>query len=112
MAPRLHSLAKTKADRDHEESARDEMMEEMQEPEGIEMHLDHHHMQKMGMKEPPASGSEVEFHGRGHVVSSESRDVGGTTRHHMRIRLTHGAIEHDEEPDHGSLRRELAKNAG
>jgi len=107
---KLHSLRQTKADRKATESAREERMEEMSEPEGIEIHVSHEHMQKMGMDDPPKSGTEVELHGRGHVVSSHTEDVGGKPRHHMRIRLTHAGVEHEgNEPPRDGIRRDLAR---
>lgn len=106
---KLHSLRQTKADRNAAETAREERMEEMREPEGIEVHISHDHMQKMGMGQPPRSGTEVELHGRGHVVASHTEDVNGEPRHHMRIRLTHAGVDADDgdEPRGKGIRAEL-----
>ena len=110
---KLHSLRQTKADRKAADDAREKRMDEMAEPEGIEIHVSHEHMQKMGLDAPPRSGSEVTMEGRGHVVSSHTEDVNGEPRHHMRIRLTHAGVAHNDddgdEPRGVGIRKELSR---
>lgn len=90
---KLHRLAAPQKRGKSDESA------EMREPEGIEIHVSHDHMGQMGMDEPPRAGTEIEMHGRGHVVASHTEEVDGKPRHHIRVRLTHAGMEHEPGAD-------------
>jgi len=76
----------------------------------IEVHLDHHHLKNMKIDGPLPHGHPVTFHGEGEVVESGTRDSDGTPRHHMRIRLHKGNLEHEPVPEHGGLRDEIKQN--
>lgn len=103
-------------------SERDEMKEGMARRNGPndnyaagepEMHLENHHMEKMGLTEPLPAGHKVMFHGEGEVSSSSSHDGPEGARHSMSIRFHKGAMEHDEsdeKEERGQVRGELEKN--
>lgn len=72
---------------------------EMREPEGIEVHVSHEHLKKLGIDTPPPAGTKVALEARGHVSESHTSQVDGKTRHHMRITLTRGDLKPSSEPD-------------
>ena len=80
--------------------------------DGVSVHLDHHHLTKLGVGGALKSGDQVEFVGRGHVEHSSTTTDKEGERHSATIRLHKGALEHepakDEERD--ELKGELAKN--
>lgn len=59
--------------------------------DGIDVHLSHEHLQKLGVKTPPAVGTKVSFHGEGEVTSSHSSDGEGGPKHSMRMTMHKGA---------------------
>lgn len=62
------------------------------EPEGIDIHIGHEHMQKLGMKTPPDVGTKVHLAAHGKVASTHTETVDGKVRHHMRVTLTRGDL--------------------
>lgn len=69
------------------------------EPEGIEIHIGHEHMQKLGIKTPPVAGTKVSLQAHGKVSASHTEQVGGKPRHHMRVMLTRGDLKPAEAAD-------------
>lgn len=59
----------------------------MSEQDGIDVHLSHEHMKKMGMDKPPAVGTKVKFQGEGEVTSASSHDGEDGPRHSMTMRM-------------------------
>ena len=107
------SLKKTKADI----KAREEAMGEPGEIEaspGVDLHLDDHHLEKLGLPKDLPHGHEVELHFRGHVHRSthEEGPEGESGRTHLK--LTHGKVvkgaEHDATEPVSDLREELEHN--
>jgi len=99
---KMHSLQKAKSGDDPE----------MPGDEGVRVHLDHHHLEQM-KSGPLPHGHEVEFHGKGHVVESGTRENGdGEPQHHMVIVLHKGGLEHEPAPNNeqGGLRNEIKQN--
>lgn len=112
---KMHALKMTAAEKKAKES--DMAGGEYKEPEGIEIHINHDHLQKLGMKNLPKHGDEIEIHGKGHVIDSGSgEDVHGNPANHARVRVTHmGLMNHTDAEDAGGsagdLKQELFKNA-
>ena len=79
--------------------------------DGPTLHLSHEHIRALKMDTPLSHGTEVEFHGVGHVSDSSSHeDMEGEPRHSMTITLHRAGMEHesDEAEAGGGLRKELA----
>lgn len=72
---------------------------ELHEPEGLEVHVSHEHLQKLGYKTPPSVGTKVSLHGEGEVTESHSGDVDGEKRHHIRLTLHKGEMNGEERPE-------------
>jgi hypothetical protein len=60
------------------------------EPQGIEIHIGHEHMQKLGMKTPPEAGTKVSLQAHGKVSSAHTEMVDGKPKHRMSVTLTRG----------------------
>lgn len=80
---------------------------------GISVHLDHHHLEKLGIGGALKSGNKVELSGRGTVTRAESRSTPEGDRHSATIHLSHGSMESeaDKGADKTDLRNEIEKNA-
>lgn len=83
---------------------------------GVTLHLEHHHLEKMGLGDSLKSGDKFHMKGHGHVESSESRSGKDGERHSARLRLTHAGVEQDPRhmgdgrvADKAELRGELDK---
>jgi hypothetical protein len=72
--------------------------EELHEPEGLEVHISHEHLAKLGYKVPPSVGTKVSLHGAGEVTESHSGEVHGETRHHIRLTLHRAEMETQDRP--------------
>ncbi len=111
---KMVKLARTKAEGEADKEAMGEPMGRDTDSKGEpEVHLDHHHMRKMGWdEEEPPVGHEVEM--RGHVVETHSTErEGGDGMRSMRVRITHatkGGDEVKEGERSKGLRDELVKN--
>ena len=84
--------------------------------DGVSVHLDHHHLTKLGVGGNLKSGDKVEFAGRGHVEHSSTTTDKDGERHSATVRLHRGALEHDgaerdNDSERGELRNEITKNA-
>lgn len=80
--------------------------------DGIAVHLEHHHLQKMGLDASTMKhGDPVEFKGTGHVEHVETQSGANGERHHARIRLTHAGMDHEgeahPEKEKAELRNEI-----
>lgn len=94
---KMYPLKRSKADREAEQ---DRWNQTMDMPDGITVHLDHHHLDKMGLGGSLNAGDEVHFRGRGKVESAQSMSDGAGERHTARLVLTHaGAVGAGEEGD-------------
>lgn len=82
--------------------------------EGVAVHLDHHHLEKMGLGGQLKNGHKVSFSGEGTVESASSRSDKGGERHSATLRLKRGGVEHKssykDDGDGDDLKGELAKN--
>ena len=99
---KMVSLKKTAAERRAEKDALGEAStaRPLTEDEGVTVHLDHHHLMKMGVGGGMKSGHDVEFHGKGTVERSETRSTPEGERHSATLKLHRGALEH--EPERGT----------
>lgn len=79
------------------------------EAEGPSVHLDSHHLNKMGVDQELPHGHKVQL--EGYVEQHTTGHNEGEPAHHMTVRITHGGTDQPAQADHGSLRGELAKNA-
>lgn len=84
--------------------------------DGVSVHLEHHHLTKLGVGGGLKSGDQVEFAGRGHVEHSSTTTDKDGERHSATIRLHKGALDHeaqerDGEAERGELRGELERAA-
>lgn len=86
---KMVSLMKSKDDKAADDKAGEGTPSrvEMAEPEGLEIHLTHEHLKKLGLKKPMETGSDIDFHGTGTVTSAHSEEVNGEMKHRMAIRL-------------------------
>lgn len=80
--------------------------------DGISVHLDHHHLTKLGVGGNLKSGDQVDFAGRGHVEHSSTTTDKDGERHSATVRLHKGTLDHeaqerDGEGERGQLRSEL-----
>jgi hypothetical protein len=103
------SLKKSAAERKAAEPTNGEYHDP--ETDGVAIHLEHHHLEKMGLGGELKSGDKFHMRGHGHVESSESRSGNDGERHSARLRMTHAGIEHeaakDGREDKEGLRKEL-----
>lgn len=117
----LKSMRRTKPERDAESKADGMPGDGAARPaampperDDIDMRLEHHHIQKLGLDGPLPHGTPVRFHGEGEVGDSGTHESdGGEPRHHMTIRLSRAGVEHDApkgDEAGGALRDELKKN--
>ena len=73
--------------------------DEIGEPEGLEVHVMHEHLQRLGLKIPPSVGTKVHLEGYGEVTESHSgKDHTGKMRHHIRMTLARAGLETNERP--------------
>lgn len=108
---KMVSLMKSKTDKDADDKAGEGTPSrmEMAEPEGLEIHLTHEHLKKLGLKKPMETGSDIDFHGTGTVTSAHSEEVNGEMRHRMAIRLEKAEplSEQVQGPANGELRGQI-----
>jgi len=106
---KLHRLIRSGAEREADRP--DYLMPYREDGDGVHVELEHHHLHKMDVADPPEVGTEVEFHGRGHVTHVRSEDTEDGVRHHVRVHLTHGGMEHNSsrESERQKLRGDLEK---
>lgn len=109
-------IEKTAADRNAEKDALGETGIASVEPggdSGISLHLDHHHLMKMGVGGGMKSGQKVELSGRGTVERSETRSTPDGERHSATIHLTHAGADYEgsKDDEKSDLRGEIEKNA-
>lgn len=80
---------------------------------GVSVHLDHHHLTKLGVGGGLKSGHKVEFGGRGMVESSHTESHKDGDRHHATLKLSHGWLDHDAprggDEERRSVRGDLEK---
>jgi hypothetical protein len=79
--------------------------------DGIDVHLSHEHLQKLGVKTPPAVGTKVSFHGEGEVTSSHSSDGEGGPKHSMRMTMHKADVNAEDKGVRGDVEAALAKKA-
>lgn len=111
--PKLHPLNKTTAERRAEEDAMGgppgrAVAANVEDKDGPVLHLDHHHLNRMGAGEL-RGGDRVTFHGEGEVEHASTGTGEQGERRSARIRMSHGAMEHDGEREGGKkeLRTEI-----
>jgi hypothetical protein len=68
---------------------------------GLGVRLDHHHLEKLGIKNLPKAGAKIMLHARAHVksVGQNSRD-GGSDDRHMELELRHMMLEAEDRAKH------------
>lgn len=64
--------------------------------DGVTVHLEPHHLEKLGLGGKLKSGHKFKIEGRGHVEESESRSGKEGERHSARLRITHAGVEHKD----------------
>jgi len=94
---KMVSLKKSAADRKAEKDAMGEtaMANPRDEDMGVTVHLDHHHLTKMGVHGDLKSGDGVEFHGKGQVERSETRSTPDGDKHSATLRIHRAGMDHD-----------------
>jgi hypothetical protein len=84
------------------------------ERDDIELRLEHHHIEKLGLGRPLPHGTKISFEGEGEVGDSGTHEgySDAEPRHHMTIRIARAGIEHEGVGDDptGNLRGEISKN--
>lgn len=80
------------------------------EDEGMHVHLDHHHLDRMGLGGKLKAGDKVKFSGEGRVERSETSSGNDGDRHSATLRLHKGGVDHDEAEEYDSPRGELEKS--
>lgn len=114
---KMVSLKKSAADRKAEKTAMGSTATPeagYPEDQGVSVHLDHHHLMKMGVGGDLKSGHKVSLEGEGTVERSETRSTPEGERHSASIRLHRGGIEHEGEEkaeERGEIRTEIQKAA-
>lgn len=109
---KMKSMKEAKADKEAEATAmgqRGNGAYEQPDNEGVDVHLEHHHLAKLQMTEPLDHGTPVSLQGDGHVKewhTSEGPD--GEPRHRATITMTRLGAEHDAATDdRGGLRGDI-----
>lgn len=118
--PKLHSMRKSKADRDADEQRYAPIASPNSEDgdhDGVSVNLEHHHLKKMGLDAGKMKhGDHVAFAGEGHVEHAEVTSGEHGERHSARIRLTRAGMDHEGTPDaekeKGELRNEIEEIHG
>lgn len=111
---KMHSMKKTAAERKAEDKVGEGTISphEYAEPEGIEIHVHHDHLKKLGLDGPLPHGTKVSFGGEGEVTGSESSESygkPGEVRHRMVLRLHKAGVEPEESDDGNAKRDELRR---
>lgn len=99
--PHLTSLKRTEDDRRAEAKAGgfasiSPATDDKGEPE---IHLDQHHLKKLGVDSPLPVGHEIRLRARGVVTGSHSSASEHGKHHSMRVKLTHATLKHDAEDE-------------
>lgn len=85
------------------------------ERDDVEVRLEHHHIQKLGLDGPLPHGTKVEFGGHGEVADSGTTEgyLNGAPHHHMTIRLRRAGVDQGDRPDdrRGELRGDIQEAA-
>jgi hypothetical protein len=114
----MKSMRRTKSERDAQTKGDGETAASPARPperDDVEVRLDHHHIEKLGLDGPLPHGTPIRFHGEGEVADSGTTEgySDGEPRHHMTVRMSRAALEHDApkgDETRGDIRAELAKN--
>jgi hypothetical protein len=101
MANMRRTAAERKAEGDDHEIATASSPARPPEKDDIEVRLEHHHIQKLGLKGPLPHGTKVSFAGDGEVADSGTREGydDAEPRHHMTIRLRRAGVDASESAD-------------
>ena len=94
---KMVSLKKSAADKKAEKDAMGEpaLANPRDEDMGVTVHLDHHHLTKMGVNGDLSHGDPIEFHGKGHVERAETRSTPEGDRHSATLRIHRAGMEHE-----------------
>jgi hypothetical protein len=105
---KMVSLKRSKADREAEKNAGAEPSTIDDSRDGADLHLEDHHMEKMGISPTLPHGHPITLHAEGVVHRSSDGPEGGR----MTIRVHKAGAEYDEPRDEreSGLRGEIEKN--
>jgi hypothetical protein len=111
---KMVSFKKTAADKREEKDALGEPQTATADfDHAVTMHLDHHHLAKLGISSGMKSGEKCEFHGRGVVENSHTSSDKGGDRHSATLRFSHGWMDHEAprggDEERRSVRGDLEK---
>lgn len=93
---KMVSLKRTEAERKVEEKGGAGITHGDLGGEGIHIHLQDHHVKKLGLHGNVESGRHVTVHGKGKVVDSHTTDRDGKKRKSLTIHLHEMGIDHGE----------------
>lgn len=111
---KMVSLKRTKAEREEDEHAMGEVQPNSHAEDGMDLHLQRHHLDKLEIPHDLPHGHEIELRMKGHVHRTDNGDGPEGEHAHMHVKVTHAhaEFEHtkDGEREREGLREELEKN--
>lgn len=85
------------------------------ERDDVEVRLEHHHIEKLGLNGPLPHGTKVQFTGEGEVADSGTQEgySDAEPRHHMTLRLRRAGMEQEGNSDerHKDVRGDVERAA-
>lgn len=102
---KMVNLRRTKTEKKAVSKAMGEAVPAQADEGDMRVHLDHHHLTKMGMDGALKSGDKVRMHGEGTVESSSTRSEGGEDRHSATLRLHRGGVEQYDDGERDAKNR-------
>ena len=78
--------------------------------EGPSLHLEDHHLGKMGVKDGIELPEKHPVELRGHIEKHTITHEDGKTTHHAVLRITHAGTDIPEKEERGTLRHEIGRN--
>lgn len=81
-------------------------------PDAFDVHMDHHHLKKLGLDGPLPHGHEITLHAKGELVGSHMHDVDGEPRNSATFRFHHAGVEHEAPTGdgHSDIRQDLGNS--
>lgn len=110
---KMTSLKKSNAERKDEKNERGfSLPEGAPEHDGVSIHLEPHHLEKMGLAGKMEHGDSFELKGRGYVHKAENSSDESGEHHRAHLIMTHGGIEHEShnpETERDDMRRDVGR---
>jgi hypothetical protein len=116
----MKDMKRTKAERKSSESPMNSSVKGDEYPYGLEVHLDHESLGKLGMHTLPKVGAKLRLYAHAHVTSVEERSTEGKKHRSVRLQLRKMALSGKPQADEaelnkgakGEMDRALANNEG